>query len=223
MLSKLLWLGLEAKTLDESRKFYSEKLNLEIEDENENEIVFRVGDTNLILRTPSIIPRGGVHTHFAFSTGGYEEWRNKLTDCIVEERDFKNSKSLYFYDPFCNCVEIGERGQTKDLDGIFEIVLEVEDLTKSIEFYKKLGMDSLNSQDKRPRERLISNAVDLEIWEPHIGIAGGQGGLHVDMGFKVENTDKLSQNIKKEALSVKNIKQGIQIKDPDGHYLTLLE
>lgn len=223
MLSKLLWLGLEAKTLDESREFYSEKLNLGIEDENDNEIIFRAGDTNLILRRPSIVPRGGVHTHFAFSTGGYEEWFNRLKDCIEEERDFGDSKSLYFYDPLCNCVEIGGRGQNKDLDGIFEIVLEVENLKKSIEFYKKLGMDSLNSQEKRPRERLISNAVDLEVWEPHIGIAGGQGGLHVDMGFKVENTGKISQKIKNEALSVKNIKQGVQIKDPDGHYLTLLE
>ena len=68
MLSGPRWLALEVKYLDRAQSFYESFLDLDVRREREGEVALAAGDTDLILRRPTAVPRGGVHTHYAFST-----------------------------------------------------------------------------------------------------------------------------------------------------------
>ncbi len=222
---ELKWLALEAKYLDRARGFYEEKLELEPRDISDSEVKYRVGDTDLILREPGVIPRGGVHTHYAFSTprDRYNEWKHKLSqEYELVEHEFGDSSSLYVYDPDNNCVEIGQRGgDAASLTGIFEVVIEVEDLEKTVELYRNLGGE-LYTGGESDRERLDMDGFDLEIWLPRLGIADGQGALHIDMGLDVENPDKIIANIDDLIDSYIEIENGYRFRDKDGHHVTII-
>ena len=244
MLSGLRWLALEAKYLDRARAFYSTHLDLPVVRETDSEVVFEAGDSLLVLREPGEVPRGGVHTHYAFATppDQYDEWHDRLGESFdLTEFDFGGSKSLYFYDPDGNCVEIGgcgerslrdesgEQGET--ITSIFEIVLEVEDLARAESFYKSLEFEVVDRGSDRKRVRL-SGPVDLELWEPHLGIADARGGLHVDMGFETEDSSAAVEAVRAEACTVErvdrvtsesedaNATETFRVRDPDGHYMT---
>lgn len=223
-LSRLGWLALEVKYLEPAKDFYQEHLDLKVLEETENEVTFEAGDSEFILRSPSRSPRGGVHTHFAFSIPAdeYEAWYDRLSsDFDLFEFDFGDMKSLYFYDRDRHCVELGQRNTAGDgITGIFEIVLEVEDLKRAEEFYTVLGADVTSRGDNRRRVRLDLGCVDFELWEPQLGIADAQGGVHVDVGFEADNPQKTVEAIEDKALNVEEIGGGIRVRDPDGHYLT---
>lgn len=215
------WLALESKYIESPRSFYTERLKLDIVRETEHEVTFGVGDSRLVLRAPHSVPRGGLHTHYAFSTGDYEAWLNRLQDLDPVEHDFGGSRSMYFYDPLGNCVEIGGRGDDGGLTGIFEVVLEVENLEHSLEFYTQIAEPYGNSGERR-RVRLDAGGFDIELWEPHLGIADGQGGVHVDIGIGTDNASKTVENLEDTALSMEETNRGWRVKDPDGHYLTFI-
>lgn len=215
------WLALESKYLESPRSFYADRLHLDVVRESDHEVAFGVGDSSLVLRTPHRVPRGGLHTHYAFSTGNYEAWLNRLQDLDPVEHDFGGSRSMYFYDPLGNCVEIGGRGGGDGLTGIFEVVLEVENLERSLDFYTEI-MEPYSSSDERRRVRLDAGEFDIELWEPHLGIADGQGGVHVDIGIQTENASKIVESLNEPALSVEETNSGRRLKDPDGHYLTFI-
>ncbi|MFD1595158.1 VOC family protein, partial [Haloplanus litoreus] len=190
MLSGLAHLTLEVKDLDAARAFYADRFGLTATEASAREVVLPVGETALRLRRPDGVPRGGLHTHFAFTappdTGG--AWRARLVDLDPETATFGDVESLYVYDPDGNCVEIGglEPGGGRDPaadpgppTGIFEVVLEVAALDPAVERFEALGFEPVDRGSSRRRVRL-RGPIDLELWEPQRGIADARGGVHVD-------------------------------------------
>jgi len=222
MLTGLRWLALEAKYLDRAREFYGSRLGLPVR-ENGDEVTVKAGDHRLILRESGDVPRGGLHTHFAFATppDRYDEWHDRLaSDFDLVEHQFGSARSLYLYDPDGNCVEIGTRGEgTAPITGIFEIVLEVEDLDSAESFYADLGFETYDRGSERRRVRM-GGPVDLELWEPQLGLADARGGVHADVGFTADDPDATAARIADRACRVESVDDGVRIRDPDGHYLT---
>ena len=223
MLTGLRWLALEAKYLDRAREFYGSRLGLPVR-ENGGEVTVEAGDHRLVLREPGDVPRGGLHTHFAFATppDRYDEWYDRLaSDSDLVEHQFGSARSLYLYDPDGNCVEIGTRGEgTAPITGIFEIVLEVEDLDSAESFYADLGFETYDRGSERRRVRM-GGPVDLELWEPQLGLADARGGVHADVGFTADDPDATAARIADRACRVESVDDGVRIRDPDGHYLTV--
>lgn len=216
------WLALEAKYLGGAREFYADTLGLDVVRESETECVLAAGDTELVLRAPSTVPRGGVHVHYAFSAprDDYARWRERLD--VVEERDFGAYSSLYFYDDDGHCVEIGESDASGDgIIGVFEVVFEVEDINRAVDFYTTLGATVSDRGDDRRRVRLDAGGFDIELWEPQLGIADGQGGVHMDVGFEVDDIGATVDAVEDDALATETTRDGVRLRDPDGHYVTV--
>lgn len=237
MLSGFAHLALEVKYLDRARAFYVDRLGLVPTRESTDEFAFDIGETTLLLRRPSTIPRGGLHTHYAFSTTetAYDAWNERLAALDPIEHTFGSYRSLYLDDPDDHCVEIGgvERDTTPEMDderrradtpgltGIFEVVLEVADLDRATARYRTLGFEVVDRGTDRRRVRL-GGPVDLELWEPQLGLADARGGVHVDLGFYANDPARAV-----EALDVCGepvaIDGGYRVREADGHALTFVE
>lgn len=224
MLDGLRWLALEVKYLDPAVAFYREHLDLPVRERDERAVRLGAGETDLVLRRPDGVPRGGLHTHFALSTPAdqYDDWWDRLSESFdLEEHQFGPARSLYFYDPLGNCVEIGQRDDVgKGITGVFEVVLEVADLDRAESVYRALGMDLVDRGDDRKRVRLTAGAFDLELWEPHLGLADARGGVHVDLGLATADPDAALDAVADEVRTVQRLDDGIRVEDPDGHWLT---
>jgi catechol 2,3-dioxygenase-like lactoylglutathione lyase family enzyme len=225
MLSRLTHLGLEVKYLDRARAFYGNRLRLPVARDTDTAVEFAVGETTLILRRPRSVPRGGLHTHFAFSTGeaAYGSWRDRLSDLDPDEHTFGSHSSLYVDDPDDHCVEIGgfeDRGT--GLTGIFEVVLEVERLEAAEATYRALGFEPVDRGETRRRVRL-RGPMDLELWEPQLGLADARGGVHVDLGFAVEDPAAAADAVSEWTDRRERVEDGVRVRDDDGHYLTFAE
>lgn len=219
---KLGWLALEVKYLERARDFYADTLGLDVVRASETECVHAAGETEVVLRVPSTVPRGGNHVHYAFSTPReeYEGWKETVD--VVEERDFGAYSSLYFYDDDGHCLEIGESDSSGEgIVGVFEIVFEVENLERATEFYTSLGASVSSQGDDRDRVRLDAGGFDIELWEPQLGIADGQGGAHMDVGFEVDDVAEAVDAVEDDALASETTRDGIRLRDPDGHYVTV--
>ena len=221
MLSGLAWLALEVKYLDDARRFYEESLSMSVREESDTEVRYAAGETDLVIRRPTEIPRGGLHTHYAFSIphDEYDEWWDRLSsEYDLLEARFGESRSLYCYDPDGNCVELGQQDvDGPGIDGIFEVVLEVASLDSAVSFYQELGFEPYDVGSDRRRVRL-QGPFALELWEPHLGIADARGGVHVDLGFTSASPDDAISRIGDRCLSVD--REAGTVIDPDGHHLT---
>lgn len=227
MLTGLSWLALEVKYLERARSFYEETLGLTLEGETDSELRFSAGSTELVLRRPDDVPRGGLHTHYAFSipSGEYDDWWDRLSESYdLEEAEFGPSTSLYLYDPDGNCVELGQQSvDGPGIDGIFEVVLEVEDLERAADLYGELGFETVDVGDDRKRIRM-DGPMALELWEPHLGIADARGGVHVDIGFETDDLDAAVSAVSERVCSLERASETTAVvRDPDGHVLTLTE
>lgn len=228
MVDTLQWLALETKYLDRSQAFYEAFLDLSVDAESESEVTLDAGGTDLVLRAPGPVPRGGVHTHYAFAIPApeYDDWVDRLDERFdLVEHSFGDASSLYFYDPDGNCVELGQSDvDGPGIDGIFEVVLEVESLDDSVSLYEDLGFDVVDEGDDRRRVRMTSGSFALELWEPQRGIADARGGLHVDFGVRTADPEALAESVADTVQSVERLDDGsVRLRDPDGHYLTLVE
>ena len=255
MLTGLAWLGLEVKYLEPARRFYEETLELSVrsderthpalvaassdadtdvgtatdtggDDHREAEtVVFRAGESDIVLRRPTSLPRGGVHTHFACSipAAEYDDWWERLGATYdLDEHTFGDARSLYLYDPDGNCVELGQT--TVDgpgIDGIFEIVLEVADLEAAEARYGELGFETVDRGDDRQRVRM-NGPMALELWEPQLGLADARGGLHVDLGFETDDLGAVESALEGNVCSLERTESRLVARDPDGHHLTFL-
>lgn len=232
MVDNLQWLALEAKYLDRTQAFYEAFLDLDVRRTEEGELALAPGETDLILREPGTVPRGGLHTHYAFSipTTEYDDWFDRLDERFeLVEHSFGDATSLYFYDPDGNCVELGQSDVSgPGIDGIFEVVLEVEDLDSAVELYETIGFETVDTGDERQRVRMNANSFALELWEPQLGIADARGGVHVDFGVTVSDPDAIVDRVREldsiepGEIAVEDVDEGIRLQDPDGHYLTLV-
>jgi catechol-2,3-dioxygenase len=226
MLGTIEYLALETKYLDRSQAFYEAFLDLDVRRERDDEVVFATGDTDLLLRAPGTTPRGGVHTHYAMSIPGaeYDDWYDRLDERFdLVEHSFGDARSLYFYDPDGNCVELGESGvDGPGIDGIFEVVLEVTDLDVAVSFYEAVGFETVDRGDDRTRVRMSTGSFAIELWESQLGIADARGGLHVDVGVSTENPSGVADRVRDDARSVEQLDDGVRLVDRDGHSLSLL-
>lgn len=223
MVTGLSWIALEAKYLEPSRAFYEETLDMAVREERDGEVALAAGETDLILRRPSALPRGGLHTHYACSIPGdeYDDWWDRLSaEFDLEEFRFGPSRSLYLYDPDGNCVELGQRDVAgPGIDGVFEVALEVASVDRSEGFYADLGFETVDRGDDRRRIRM-QGPMALELWEPQLGIADARGGVHVDLGFTTDDPAATASAVADRACSVERQTDRAVVVDPDGHYLT---
>ncbi len=227
MADTLQWLALETKYLDRAEAFYEAFLDLDVRRRDDSEVALAVGETDLILRSPGPVPRGGLHTHYAFSipAAEYDWWYDTLDEQFdLVEHSFGDSTSLYFYDPDGNCVELGQSAvDGPGIDGIFEVVLEVEQLERAISLYERLGFEVVDRGSDRRRVRMNAASFALELWEPQLGIADGRGGVHVDFGITVSDAAEVVDAVRGDVLSIDEQENGIRIRDVDGHYVTLCD
>ncbi|AUX09792.1 fosmidomycin resistance protein [Halalkaliarchaeum desulfuricum] len=234
-------LALEVKYLDPVVDFYREQLDLDPAHRSDREVVFPVGSggntdgsrnengSDLELRRPNGVPRGGLHTHFAFACPRdvYDDWYARLDETLeLQEVDFGSMRSLYADDPEGNCVEIAGVDPPSgtgepELTRIFEVVLEVEDLPTAEARYVDLGFDVVDRGSKRRRTRLSTGSFDLELWEPHLGLADARGGVHVDLGIEATDPEAAADEISDRITKRESVEEGVRIRDPDGHYVTL--
>ncbi len=228
MLSSPEWLTLESKYPDRLTAFYDAFLELETVESSEGEAVLAAGETEVRLRAPGPVPRGGLHTHYALTVPEreYDDWYDRLDERFeLVEYTFGDARSLYFYDPEGNCVELGEREASADetgVGGLFELVLEVERLGVAVGFYERLGFDIADDSRDDGRVRLTTGEFDLELWSPRLGIADARGGVHVDFGVAADDPGAVAREVADDALSVTSVEAGVRIRDPDGHYVTLV-
>ena len=258
MLTDLHRLGLEVADLDAARAFYENRLGFDADIRSDagpgSHVTYTVGSpaggeapagdavtTRLVLCRPTDTPRGGVHTHYAFSTTppAYKRWWRRLADLDPVEFSFGATDSLYVYDPASHCVEIGgfdrdggvpDDGSAADganpdtvppLSGLFEVVLEVTDLQAAEARYRRLGFEVVDRGGERRRVRL-SGPVDLELWEPHLGIADARGGLHVDIAFVADDPGAAVEAGGPWPGEAESVPDGFRVVDDDGHVLTFL-
>lgn len=236
MLTGLAWLGLEAKSLARAREFYEGTLSMALQREREDELAFEAGESALRIRRPTTIPRGGLHTHYALSipADAYDDWWDRLgAGHDLEEAQFGSAKSLYLYDPDGNCVELGQSEvDGPGIDGVFEVVLEVESLERAEALYAELGFETIDRGDQRPRVRM-DGPVALELWEPHLGIADARGGVHVDLGFYTADPNAAATAIADRVDTLGSSSDSLEspgdgdpetvvVRDPDGHHLAFV-
>jgi len=226
VLTRLAHLALEVEDIDAARSFYVDRFGLQAASETAPELRFPVGETDLVLRRPTGVPRGGLHTHFAFSAapGTLAAWRERLATLDPEEVDFGGYRSLYVYDPDGNCVEIGgeEGNGGGDADvptGIFEVVLEVGDLDTAEATYTALGFEPVDRGESRRRVRL-RGPMELELWEPQLGLADARGGVHVDLGFETADPAAAADAIDEWTTARESVDEGVRVRDGDGHWVT---
>ncbi|AXG07390.1 fosmidomycin resistance protein [Haloplanus rubicundus] len=233
MLTRLTHLALEAKGLDAARAFYEDRFGLSAAHGTDDEVRYPVDGTELRLRRPSGVPRGGLHTHFAFAAapGTLSAWRARLTALDPEEVDFGGYRSLYVYDPDGNCVEVGVEEGDADADGaapdaaaptgIFEVVLEVADLDTAEATYTALGFEPVDRGASRRRVRL-RGPMDLELWEPQLGLADARGGVHVDVGFETADPGAAADAVSEWVTARESVDGGVRVRDGDGHWVTFI-
>jgi len=177
---------------------------------------------------PATSPRGGLHTHHALTVPEreYDDWYDRLDDRFdLVEHSFGDARSLYFDDPAGNCVELGERpldAERSGVTGLFELVLGVEQLKGAVEFYERLGFETVDDGREAGRVRLTTGEFDLELWSPRLGIADARGGVHVDFGGGVHGPRSVAREVADDSLAVTSVEEGVRIRDPDGHYVTLV-
>ena len=219
------WLALSVKSLKSTAAFYHDTLGLPIRQRSDTEWAVTAGSAAILLRRHDHHSRGGDHVHYAFETGAaaVDRWRDRLAEYgPVHEHDFGHYRSLYFFDPAGHCVEIGGRKtRSEEITSIFEIVLEVRELEPATVFYETLGFKIKSTGENRRRVRLDGGEVELELWEPHTGIAGARPGRHVDLGLSTTDVHAIRRRLG----LLDNQSEGKQtttFTDRDNHRITLL-
>lgn len=220
------WLTLAAAEVDEMAAFYRDTLELSpLADTTQRKSppcahAFEVPPGSLCLRDLTSMPSGGVHTHFAIAVTPerYERLYDTLTvEGSVTERTFSGRRSLYGFDPAGHCFEFGENPELSHSVGhIFEVVLEVADLERAIKRYAQLGFEPMVDDQSRRRRRL-RGPFDLELWEPHLGIAEARGGCHVELGLTVTDAEAAGDLLAPPGRSPEARDDRLFVRDGDGH------
>jgi catechol-2,3-dioxygenase len=71
--------------------------------------------------------------------------------------------------------------------GVNELVLEVLDLDRAVDFYSGvLGLELADRSEGRAWLK-VGDSTRLGLWAPQIGIAGGRGGVHVHYAMHIRD------------------------------------
>jgi catechol 2,3-dioxygenase-like lactoylglutathione lyase family enzyme len=221
MLSAVDHLALEVKYLDRARAFYERTLGVAPARVTDEEVAYPVGGAELVVRRPGPVPRGGLHVHFAASTApdALDGWQRRLAAFEPVEVSFGQYRSVYVDDPDDHCVEVGSNGSGPGLTGLFEVVLEVESLAGAKPRFRALGFDVVDRGSDRRRVRL-RGPLDVELWEPQLGLADARGGVHVDLGFTAPDPGAAADALAEWTTDRVALGDGgVRVRDPDGHWL----
>lgn len=124
--------------------------------------------------------------------------------------------------------------------GLFEMVLEVSDLERSISFYRDvLGLaEVLRWDEPRPAQWLSMGPHQvLGLWPkrsggPGVGVAGSRGGAHVHFAVLIEpgTLDAWLERLRGHGLAVEEPQEfaagknrSIYVDDPDGNVVELAD
>jgi catechol 2,3-dioxygenase-like lactoylglutathione lyase family enzyme len=114
--------------------------------------------------------------------------------------------------------------------GVSELVLEVVDLETAEEFYA--GVLGLPVVERWPdRDAIWVMAGDrtrIGLWKPQVGLAGGQGGLHVHFAMHIAEDDYdaavallRSRDAEVEEIAFEGAGRAAYVTDPDGNVVEL--
>jgi catechol 2,3-dioxygenase-like lactoylglutathione lyase family enzyme len=71
------------------------------------------------------------------------------------------------------------------VSGVNEVVLEVLDVERSVDFYVGcLGLPLYSRSDDRAW--VLAGRSRIGLWRPQVGLADGRGGVHVHYAFQVD-------------------------------------
>lgn len=111
------------------------------------------------------------------------------------------------------------------VSGISELVLEVLDLERSVEFYGgKLGLQLFSRREDRAW--FLAGRSRIGLWRPQVGLANGRGGVHVHYAFHVAAPEldgvvaRLDgAGLRPEVISFEDEGRGraVYVTDPDGN------
>jgi catechol 2,3-dioxygenase-like lactoylglutathione lyase family enzyme len=111
------------------------------------------------------------------------------------------------------------------VSGVNEVVLEVLDLERSIDFYVGcLGLPLYERSDDRAW--VLAGRSRIGLWRPQVGLANGRGGVHVHYAFQVDEggfadlVARLDESgLKPEVISSEDEGRGraAYVADPDGN------
>ena len=225
----LATLAVEVADLSRATLWYTDRLGLVPVERTPTETVFDVGGTRLVLRRPASVPRGGLHVHYALETPAREwpAWRARFPD--AETATFGDARSVYPFDPDGHCPEIAGFGDDgRGLTGVFEVVLEVASRADAERAYRELGFEPVDRSEQRRRVRLrgpadAADPIDIELWEPQLGLADARGGVHVDLELRVADPVAAARRAFGDHPAVHPHERdgSVELYDPDGHHLVL--
>jgi YD repeat-containing protein len=123
---------------------------------------------------------------------------------------------------------MSERGVP--VTGVSELVLEVQDLEAAEAFYS--GVLGLPVVERWPEREAIwvmaGDRTRIGLWRPQIGLAGGQGGVHVHFAMHVAEDDYdgavallRERDAEVEEIAFDGAGRAAYVRDPDGNVVEL--
>jgi catechol 2,3-dioxygenase-like lactoylglutathione lyase family enzyme len=115
--------------------------------------------------------------------------------------------------------------------GVNELVLEVADLDRAVRFYTEvLGLPEVERWDHRDAVWVMAGErTRIGLWRPQVGLAGGQGGVHVHYAMHlpedeydaaVERLRTHGQDVQEEVFE-DDRGRAVYVTDPGGHVVEL--
>ena len=114
--------------------------------------------------------------------------------------------------------------------GVSELVLEVVDLEASERFYGEvLGLPVVERWPDRDAIWVMAGErTRIGLWKPQVGLAGGQGGVHVHFAMHIAEADydaavsrlrELGQDV--QEIAFEGAGRAVYVDDPDGNVVEL--
>ena len=66
----------------------------------------------------------------------------------------------------------------------------------------------------------LRGPFDLELWEPHLGLADARGGVHADLGLRTDDPAAAASALGDGVVSRESVENGVRVREADGHWLT---
>ena len=114
------------------------------------------------------------------------------------------------------------------MTGINELVLEVLDLDRAVDFYSQvLGLPVANRWEGRAWLK-VGVATRIGLWTPQVGIAEGRGGVHVHYAMHIPEeayaaavTRLRDQGYEPHEEDFEENGRAVYVTDPDGNVVEL--